>query len=164
MSKKSFTEKIAKVAQKFVEAWNQNDEPNDNFMGKDSMNRKMKVYLLKEGFRPEVSEDGKDLYFKREGLNYIYFGHDEDERFFSIALPGIFDVTPESKSAVLEVANQINLRMRVGKVVVTDENVWCVYERFLTSQESLEEICPRAFDVLAGARQEFYKYLEDLNK
>lgn len=164
MSKKSFTEKIAKVAQKFVEAWNQNDEPNDIFMGKDSMNRKMKVYLLKEGFRPEVSKDGKDLYFKREGLIYIYFGHDEDERFFSIALPDIFDVTPEARASVLEIANQINMRMRVGKVVVTKETVCCVYERFLTSQESLEEICPIAFDVLACARQEFYKYLEDLNK
>lgn len=164
MSKKSFTEKISKAAKCFLEAWNQKDEPNDSFMEKDSMNRRMKVYLQKEGFRPDVSEDGEDLYFKREGLSYIYFGHDEDERYFSIALPGIFDVTPESRSAVLEIANQINLRMRVGKVVVTDENVWCVYERFLTSQESLEEICPRAFDVLAGARQEFYKCLEDLNK
>lgn len=126
------------------------------------MKQEMKNYLIKEGYLPEDSHDGEGLIFKREGLIYYVFNHKKEEKYFSVALPGIYDATLESRPIVLEAANRATQRMRVGKVIIIDDTVWCVYEQFLTSQNSFDEIFPRAFWVLSSARIEFYNILEGL--
>lgn len=128
---------------------------------KKTMKQEMKNYLLKEGFHPEESRDREKIIFKREGLSFVYFNHKREDKFLSIVLPHICDVKQDSRLAILEAANLATQDMRVGKVVIIEDSVWCIYERFLTSQDSLEEICPRAFDMLASARMRFYEILEN---
>lgn len=127
---------------------------------KKTMMQEMKEYLIKEGYHPEKPRGRDILIFKREGLSFVYYNRKREEKFLSIALPNIWDVTHDSRFEILEAANKINQTMSVGKVFVIDDSVWCTYERFLTSQDSLDEICSRALDMLVYARMEFYDILE----
>ena len=52
-------------------------------------------YLKSQGLMPKIDEDN-DIIFKYQMLTFIYFNNDDDEQFFRLALPGIFDVTDEN--------------------------------------------------------------------
>lgn len=118
-------------------------------------------YLREEGYCPKVDDDG-DVFFKCEGRNFLYCGNEEDNDFFQMALPGIFDVTEDNREMVLEVCNAITREIKVAKCVVIDQHnsVWIFCEMLLDSTPNIEDIMPHAIAILQGAQNEFYNKIQ----
>ena len=112
-------------------------------------------YLQTQGLMPRIDEDN-DIIFKYQMLTFIYFNNDEDEQFFRLALPGIFDVTDENRTTVLEAMNEVNKRMKVVKAYIPRDDVWVAAEIMMDSTPELDDLVPRLLNILTGARREFY--------
>ena len=112
-------------------------------------------YLKNQGLMPRIDEDN-DIIFKYQMLTFIYFNNDEDEQFFRLALPGIFDVTEENRVTVLEAMNEVNKRMKVAKAYIPREDVWVAAEIMMDSTPELDDLVPRLLNILLGARKELY--------
>lgn len=112
-------------------------------------------YLKTQGLMPRIDDDN-DIIFKYQMLTFIYFNNDEDEQFFRLALPGIFDVSEENRTTVLEAMNEVNKRMKVAKAYIPRDDVWVAAEIMMDSTPELDDLVPRLLNILLGARKEFY--------
>jgi hypothetical protein len=112
-------------------------------------------YLKSQGLVPKIDSDN-DIVFKYQMLTFIYFNNDDDEQFFRLALPGIFDVTDENRVTVLEAMNETNRRMKVVKLYIPRDDVWAATEIMMDSTPVLDDLVPRLLNILIGARKEFY--------
>ena len=86
--------------------------------------------------------------------------NDEDEEFFQLAYPGIFDVTEENRELVLEAANKVNSRIKVAKVIIPDDDVWVLFEVILDQSPEVGSIIQRGLGILMHARQVFYEEMQ----
>lgn len=116
-------------------------------------------FLRKQGFCPEVDEHGS-IIFKYQMCTYLFINNDEDEEFFQLALPGIFDVSEENREIVLEAANKVNRTIKVVKLFVPDSDVWAVFEVILDHSPEVGSIIERGLGILQHARQAFYEALQ----
>ena len=90
-------------------------------------------YLREEGFCPKEEEYG--LAFKCEGLNFIFFYDEDDDQYFRLMMPGIFDVTEENFPAVLLAMNKVNSEMKVVKAYTpVPDAVWIGFEVIVDSK------------------------------
>ena len=93
-------------------------------------------YLREEGFCPKEEEFG--LAFKCEGLNFIFFYDEEDDRYFRLMMPGIFDVTEENFPAVLLAMNKVNSELKVVKAYTpVPHEVWVGFEVITANHPNL---------------------------
>ena len=118
-------------------------------------------YLKEQGLCPQVDDDG-DIIFKYQMLTFIYFENDEDEKFFRLALPGIYDVTEDNRISVLEAANEVNKRLKVAKVFIPNNDVWVSAETLMDDTPELDDFVPRILNILLGSRQTFYEIVNEL--
>ena len=114
-------------------------------------------FLRQQGFCPEVDEDNGNILFKYQMANFLFVNNDEDEEFFQLLMPGIYDVTDDNRDMVLEEANKVNHSIKVVKACVINDNVWLFFENLLDHTPEVEDIIPRALAILQGARQHFYQ-------
>ena len=112
-------------------------------------------YLKQQGLCPNYDNDN-DIVFKYQMLTFIFFNNDEDQQFFRLALPGIFDVTEENRVTVLEAMNEVNKMMKVAKLLIPRNDVWVSTEIMMDSTPVLDDLIPRLLNILMGARKEFY--------
>lgn len=112
-------------------------------------------YLKSQGLMPKIDDDN-DIVFKYQMLTFIYFNNDDDEQFFRLSLPGIFDVTDENRVTVLEAMNEVNKCMKVAKTFIPRDDVWVSCEIMMDSTPVLDDMVPRLLNILLGARKEFY--------
>lgn len=115
-------------------------------------------FLKEQGFCPKVDADG-DIFFKCQMRTFLFKNHDEDEEYFQLALPGIYDVTEDNRDVVLEATNRVTSMMKVAKTIVTNDSVWVLFEILLDSTPEVSDIIPRALAILVGAQEEFYKQI-----
>ena len=123
------------------------------------MLNKEKIFnCLKEvGLMPSYDKDG-DIRFKYNlDTHYVLF-HDDDERFFQIALFDVYRVNDENRNEVLNACNKVNLVVKVAKCSIKSNNrVWIVSEQMLGSSPVFAEFVPRTLRCLATARLRFEK-------
>jgi hypothetical protein len=117
-------------------------------------------YLKEQGLCPQVDDDG-DIIFKYQMLTFIYFENDEDEKFFRLALPGIYDVTEDNRISVLEAVNEVNKRLKVAKAFIPDDDVWVSAETLMDDTPELDDFVPRILNILLGSRQKFYEIVNE---
>ena len=117
-------------------------------------------YLKEEGFLPAIDEDN-DIKFKYQMLTFYFMNNDDDERYFRLALPNIYDVTDDNRYAVLEAINTVNKGYKVAKVVIMRNTVWIVTEILMDTSPELKDFMPRLLEIMVGARMELIKELED---
>ena len=119
----------------------------------------MQNYLREEGFCPKEEEFG--LAFKCEGLNFIFIYEEDDEQYFRLMMPGIFDVTEENFPAVLLAMNKVNSELKVVKVytAVPDE-VWAGFEAIVDTTPVLSDFVPRGINMLRVAQRKFYDAIQ----
>jgi hypothetical protein len=117
-------------------------------------------YLKEQGLCPQVDDDG-EIIFKYQMLTFIYFENDEDEKFFRLALPGIYDVTEDNRISVLEAANEVNKRLKVAKVFIPNNDVWVSAETLMDDTPELDDFVPRILNILLGSRQTFYEIVNE---
>lgn len=112
-------------------------------------------FLKEQGFCPQIDENN-NIVFKYQMRTFVFFNNDEDESFFQLAMPAIYNVTEENRGLVLETINNINIGYKVVKVGVVGESVWAFFEVLLDTTPNIEDIMPRALQMLMGAQQKYY--------
>ncbi len=115
-------------------------------------------FLKTQGFCPEVDEHG-GIIFKYQMATFLFINNDEDEEFFQLAMPHIYQVTDDNRDIVLEAANKTNASMKVAKISVLGDSVWAFFEILLDQSPDVKDIIPRALNILMGARQTLYENL-----
>ena len=119
----------------------------------------MMQYLREEGFCPKENEYGID--FKCEGRLYAFFYDENDDQYFRLMLPNIFDVTDENRDAVLCALNEANNKIKVVKAYMpVPHSVWIGFEILVDSTPMLADLVPRALSMLRGAQQAFYEAIQ----
>lgn len=118
----------------------------------------MKEFLRSQGFQFEQDDDG-DLVFKYQMRTFLYYANDDDQGYFQLAMPAIFDVTEDNREAVLEAANNVTKTVKVAKAIVVNSEVWLMAELLLDTTPVYDDIVPRVLGILMGAQQEFYNQI-----
>lgn len=117
-------------------------------------------YLKNEGLVPKYDDRG-NIEFKFQMRNFLFFVNDDDEQFFQLTMPNIFEVTDDNRMAALEAMNQINDTTKVIKLTVTKSDwVWESTEIMLDSTPELDDLFPRLLNILLNTRQQFYDLME----
>lgn len=117
-------------------------------------------YLKEEGLVPKYNEYG-NIAFKYQMRSFLFFNNDDDEQFFQLAMPSIFEVTDDNRMAVMEAMNQVNDTKKVVKLTIPKSNmVWASAEIIMDSTPELDDLIPRLLNLLLGAQQDFYKIME----
>ncbi len=133
------------------------------------LNKLMMDFLAEEGFRPHETPFG--IAFKNEGINYLYFKDDEDEQYFRLMMPAIFEVTEDNEEMILRAMNDVNGSIKVVKLYTmdmedeegkTDTSVWVAFEILADTTPELKDIVPRAISLLKGGRVAFLSRLEEM--
>jgi hypothetical protein len=116
-------------------------------------------YLREEGFCPKEEKYG--LSFKCEGLNFIFFYDEDDDQYFRLMMPGIFDVTEENFPAVLLALNKVNSEIKVVKAYTpVQDEVWLGFEVIVDSTPVLADFVPRGIAMLRAAQRKFYEAIQ----
>ena len=116
-------------------------------------------YLREEGFCPKEEEYG--LTFKCEGLNFIFFYEEDDDQYFRLMMPGIFDVTEENFPAVLLAMNKVNSELKVVKAYTpVPHEVWVGFEVIVDSTPVLSDFVSRGIAMLRAAQRKFYEAIQ----
>ena len=133
------------------------------------LNKLMMNYLAEEGFRPHETPFG--IAFKSEGFNYLYFKDEDDEQYFRLMMPAIFEVTEDNEEMIMRVMNEVNGSIKVVKLYTmdlededgkTEPSVWVAFEILADTTPELKDIVPRAINLLQGARIAFLAKLEEI--
>lgn len=120
----------------------------------------MMQFLKEEGFCPKEDEYGID--FKCEGRVFTFRHDEDDEQFFRLMLPSIFEVTDENRDSVLRAMNEVNTKVKVVKAFTPRPNyVWIGFEVLVDSTPVLDDIVPRALAILCGAQKVFYEAIQN---
>ena len=126
-------------------------------------------FLAEEGFRPHETEFG--IAFKSEGLNFLFFKDDEDEQYFRLMMPAIFEVTEDNEDMILQAMNDVNGSIKVVKLYTMDmqdeedkknTSVWVAFEILADTTPEMGDIVPRAITLLKGGRIAFLAKLEEM--
>lgn len=108
-------------------------------------------FLVAEGFRPEVDEDG-DIRFRHEGRTLFLFRDARDPQYFRVALPGAWECdSPEEETRALAAVNAVNRDLKVVKCVLVDGAVWISIEQFLDPPETFRPVFFRLLDIIGSA-------------
>ncbi len=119
-------------------------------------------FLQEEGYRPQVDPEDGEIAFKCEGLTYSYFPDENDDQYFRLMLPAIYDVTEDNRYEVLDAIDKTNFNIKVIKLyIVHDRSVWAALEILMDTTPEMSDIVPRAIALLRHARADFYKNLEE---
>lgn len=133
------------------------------------LNKLMMNYLAEEGYRPHETPFG--IAFKSEGFNYLYFKDEDDEQYFRLMMPAIFEVTEDNEETIMKVMNEVNGTIKVVKLYTmdlededgkTEPSVWVAFEILADTTPELRDIVPRAINLLQGARIAFLAKLEEI--
>ena len=119
---------------------------------------KVMVELQKLGLLPQKEEFG--IGFKYQMVKYVYM--DGDEEYLKMYIPGIMEVDDDDLGMMLTILNSINNKMKVVKLVVVDNLVWCCYEARVHEGVSLEDMVEHAVEALHVSYQQFHDLLKGL--
>lgn len=114
-------------------------------------------FLKDEGFRPNVDEENGNIHFRFEMKSFIFVNNDEDDTFFQLVMPGIFDITEDNRDMALEAANKVNRSIKVAKTVVFEDSVVLFFEVILDENPEVGSVLTRGLGILDAARQSFYE-------
>ena len=133
------------------------------------LHKLMMDFLAEEGFRPHEAPFG--IAFKSEGFNFLYLKDEDDEQYFRLMMPAIFEVTEDNEDTIMRVMNDVNGNIKVIKLYTmdiddeegkTERSVWAAFEILADTTPELKDFVPRAMALLQGARVAFLSKLEEV--
>ncbi len=115
--------------------------------------------LEKEGYRPELDQDG-DVRFRHEGSSYFIEVREDDPMFFRVVLPNFWDIeSPKERARIIEAANTTCSDIKVAKVFIVRNDTWCAVELFLAQQEHFIPILQRCLLAIRAAVNTFSEHM-----
>ena len=119
----------------------------------------MMQYLQEEGFCPKETEFGLD--FKCEGRSFVFFYDSDDDQYFRLMMPNIFEVTDENRDTVMYALNETNATVKVVKAYTpVADAVWIGFEVLVDSTPVLADLVPRGLSMLRTAQTTFYEEIQ----
>ena len=115
--------------------------------------RKVWMELKKLGLMPEKM--GDNIKFTYQMVDCIYIQDKDDDEFFSLYVPNVFEVTEENEYEVLKVINECNNSLKVAKLCVNDGQLWVGAELFLQKDATMEDLLHRSIRTMLGALLKF---------
>jgi len=106
----------------------------------------VKNWLSNEGYKWEVDNDG-DVKFKWQGRTYYYSEDKNDDQFFRIIMPGIYQIE-NNREKVLEAISTVNREMKVLKAFLVGDYLWLSVEMFVDSSPEVEDFIERCLRIL----------------
>jgi hypothetical protein len=117
-------------------------------------------FLLEEGYRPEVDQDG-DVVFKREGRTYFIAVNAEDPGFFQLVLPNIWPIESEAERVqVLVAADYSNATSKASKVFIMEDDVWVDVEFFVSPADDFADVFERCIRAIGNGVSMFVKDMQ----
>lgn len=119
----------------------------------------MKIYdnvlleLKKLGLMPQEYEG--NILFKYQMMSYLFMPDEEDEDYYALYLPYIYEVTDENEEVAMKVVNDCNNSLKSLKFVSNDSHIWIGYELMLPPNAELSYIVERTIKGLFGAKLKF---------
>jgi hypothetical protein len=108
-------------------------------------------YLVAEGYRPEVDEDG-DIRFRHEGRTIYLILDASDPCYLRVSMPGVWECEgPEQERRGLEAVNAVNRDLKVVKCVLVDGTVWASAELFADPPDAIRAVFRRCLDAIGSA-------------
>lgn len=112
--------------------------------------------LTRQGFTPEVDEDG-DILFMFEGMHYVIL-IDDDEQFFRLVFPNFWPIDDEPERArAIEAALRVTAAVKAAKVFVNGDNLSASIEMFVESPAAVAGVLRRCLSALQSAANSFRK-------
>ncbi|MGL4411245.1 MAG: T3SS (YopN, CesT) and YbjN peptide-binding chaperone 1 [Phocaeicola sp.] len=127
------------------------------------MKEKILSYLLDEGYRPAIDEDG-DVAFKVEGVSMYFSLSEDDPGFVRLILPNFWRVDDlQEYERSLRVANKLNSTYKAGKIFIHNNYLISTVELFVYSTDKIEEILVRIISILRRMTYEFAELMQREN-
>ncbi len=117
--------------------------------------------LYQLGFQPELVDESFGYRFEYEGLTVIFTPEDEDAYTAFFMIPGIFDISEENRTAVLEAMVKLAGKMKFVQPVIISDSVWLNYQHFLGEHEPTPELIEHMIRVLAVSTVQFHKIINN---
>lgn len=92
-----------------------------------------------------------------EGMTMLYLFDDDDDKFFRMVAPKIFDVTDDNRESLLAIANEINIKLKYSKTSVLDDSVWVCYEHYLLEEDYIDAIIEHTMLLLQATVYAFFR-------
>lgn len=115
--------------------------------------------LYQLGFSPEPTGGDYGYAFSYEGLNLLYTTEEDESRCLTFALPGIYDVTEENRSEVLEAIERMCAGMRYVQPMIMFDSVWVHYQHHLGDAQPTPELIEHMIRVLAASMPRFHRII-----
>ena len=132
-------------------------------MDKDLKAEMYRMFLDKEGFRPELDSDG-DVRFKMEGLTYFVEVDARDDAYFRVCLPNIWTIENDQERArVLIACDYANAKSKVAKVFTVRDRVWGSLEIFVPDPEVFRDLFMRCMSALKNVAWNFAEKMKEEN-
>ena len=111
----------------------------------------VKQYLSAEGYKYDVDGDG-DIHFKYEGVNLFFTVDRDDQLFFRIIMPNIYQLEG-NRTKVLEAINTVSANLKVLKAFLVQDCLWLAIEMYIDTNPELEDFFPRCMQLLKLGRE-----------
>jgi hypothetical protein len=95
-------------------------------------------------------------------LNYLFLVDEDDEDFFSLYIPYMFQADDENIMDVYKAMNNVNNSIKVVKLLINEDDVWAACECRWPKDADISEILSFAIVTLFRAYGDFHKELKNL--
>lgn len=103
------------------------------------MKEKILETLVALGFKTE-NIDNTGYGFDYEGKHFLFLPDENDDDFFSICLPGIYDYKEDKIGEHCAITEKLNSSLKYVKAYTIGDSIWLFYERELMGGDDLENI------------------------
>lgn len=96
------------------------------------------------------------LIFRYQGGAFIISDNSNDEQYFQLIMPNIYEVSSFQKAQAMQVINKLNMEIKCLKATMQDDgHIWLCTEIFVDSTPEIDEFMDRLFSILFAARIKF---------
>ena len=112
-------------------------------------------FLYEQELFSKIDDDG-DVQFKYDGKTFFLDVNENDPEFFRMVLANIWSIdSEEERTRAYKVVNGINAEKKVGKIYLTNDNVWVAIETFLDEPEDYKAYFDRSLKIMLECVNEF---------
>lgn len=122
----------------------------------------VKTYVSKEGYRPEIDDDG-DISFKVEDTTNWIRVNEEEGGYYLVRYFHFVDCEDAEPGAVILAVNQVNQEYKLGKCYYdTDEEEVCLkVEGFFSSAKEFTKYFTRFTSIISDMDEDLSEYYSD---
>lgn len=117
--------------------------------------------LYQLGFQPELIDEDFGYKFSYEDLTILY-NPEEESQCLTFTMPGIFDISEENRTTVLEAMVKLCAKMRFVQPTIMFDSVWLNYQHYLDwGVELTPELLEHMVRVLSFSMIQFHKIINN---